>query len=1123
MMKHAPESPMVKALRREAALDSTFSRASRIAMGKGVLSFDVNTGTLGGIRSISGLVEGSRGDRYRVHVELDMAEAEIVDYSCTCPAATRYRGMCKHEIALALSYMRGSSETEAARPTAGNSPAAPIPAPPEPTSPVLMGILDEAARKRFAAARRIRAAIGDETRHGKSVSVDVTLCRYYHPLLSTRYRWALRFRMRRGSVSYVVKNISAMVAAWRVGSGFEYGRNLVVEHVPEAFDEASRRVLDEAARVHARIGEVLSSGSDVAFDPFVTQLGGRELPVDEADAAAVLDALTGSSVTLEVRDANRGGARDVSVDVVEGDPRLRIEIASGADASFDLTFPEVPMIFHGTLHTFAFSRGRLWRCGDTFAAAEPLLRKLSAHGPVHIAAADAGAFARCVLPQLAGCCEIVGAEQLEAFAPEPEFTFKVSDDERRVICMTRVRYGQATFELDTPVNVVGDAAALQRDEVAESRVLQVLDRYFTRAHGFDDSDDERLYNLLSKGLKALAKFGDVLLSDRLRSIAVRPTPNLSVRATVKSELLNVELGASGMTPADMIALIDSYKRRERFVRLSDGDILRLDERLRETLDRAAHIADGLDIDLADLAVGADGLSDSRAPFLDAMLRQARGSGLHMRRSAAFKSLLSRFDTLGDKSFEVPSTLCATLRPYQYDGFCWLQTLEHLGAGGILADDMGLGKTLQVVAHVLACREEGASGVTLVVCPASLVYNWASELERFAPTLSVSLVVGDKAARRRTLGSSDDADVLVTSYDLMRIDIDGYVERQFARVIFDEAQYVKNPRTQAAKCARLLRTRVAFALTGTPIENRLGELWSIFDIVAPGLLGSRERFAKRFESPVEHGETEAAFTLQALIGPFVLRRLKEDVLADLSQKTESVVYAHLSGEQERLYRANEDRLALQIAKELPEQFRQRRIQVLAELTKLRQLCCDPRLYYEGYRGESAKLDACMELVSQALEGGHSILLFSQFTSMLELISGRLDAEGIVYLTLTGATSKEDRRTRCEAFQRGEARVFLISLKAGGVGLNLTAADVVVHYDPWWNVAAQNQATDRAHRIGQDRPVTVYRLIASDTVEERILALQDSKRGLADAVLSGTGSAVSLMRRDDILRLLGASIR
>ena len=545
--------------------------------------------------------------------------------------------------------------------------------------------------------------------------------------------------------------------------------------------------------------------------------------------------------------------------------------------------------------------------------------------------------------------------------------------------------------------------------------------------------------------------------------------------------------------------------------------------MRETLDGASRIADGLDVDLADLAAGADGLPASRAPFLDAMLRQTRGSGLHMRRSSAFKSLLERFDTLGDKSFAVPQDLHATLRPYQRDGFCWLQTLEHLGVGGILADDMGLGKTLQVIAHVLTCREQGVTGTTLVVCPASLVYNWASELERFAPALSVALAVGDKTVRRRVLERTGEADVIVTSYDLMRRDIDLYTDCLFARMVLDEAQYVKNPRTQVSKCARLLRARIAFALTGTPIENHLGELWSIFDIVAPGLLGSHERFVKRFESPVEHGEAEASFALQALIGPFVLRRLKEDVLADLPQKTESVVYARLTGEQGRLYRANEDRLALQIAKELPEQFRQQRIQVLAELTKLRQLCCDPRLYYDGYQGESAKLDTCMELVSQALAAGHSILLFSQFTSMLALLSERLDAMGVSHFTLTGSTSKEDRRTLCDAFQNGGARVFLISLKAGGVGLNLTAADVVIHYDPWWNIAAQNQATDRAHRIGQERPVTVYRLIARDTIEERILALQESKHGLADAVLSGRGAAVSLVSRDDILRLLGASIR
>ena len=403
----------------------------------------------------------------------------------------------------------------------------------------------------------------------------------------------------------------------------------------------------------------------------------------------------------------------------------------------------------------------------------------------------------------------------------------------------------------------------------------------------------------------------------------------------------------------------------------------------------------------------------------------------------------------------------------------------------------------MIAHILARVEAGDTKPTLVVCPASLVYNWTAELERFAPSLDVCAIVGAKAQRRVQIAGADEHNVVVTSYDLMRRDIDEYAEQDFARVVLDEAQYIKNPLTQVAHAAKRLPAGVRFALTGTPIENRLSELWSIFDFLMPGLLGSRESFAKRFESPVEHAEGDSAARLQTLVSPFVLRRVKEDVVAD--------------------------RIAQQVQHREASEFKKDKLKVLAELTKLRQICCDPRLHYEDYKAGSAKLDTCMELVHGALDGGHRILLFSQFTGMLDIISKRLAKEDIAFLKLTGASSKESRAKMVAQFQAGEVPVFLISLKAGGVGLNLTAADVVIHYDPWWNVAAQDQATDRAHRIGQQHTVTVYKLIAKDTIEERIMQMQESKRDLVNSVLGGDGISSALFTREDVLALLGGDGR
>ena len=366
-------------------------------------------------------------------------------------------------------------------------------------------------------------------------------------------------------------------------------------------------------------------------------------------------------------------------------------------------------------------------------------------------------------------------------------------------------------------------------------------------------------------------------------------------------------------------------------------------------------------------------------------------------------------------------------------------------------------------------------------------------------------------------------ILITSYDLLKRDITCYEPFQFRFQVIDEAQYIKNPLTQSAKSVKLIKAQTRCALTGTPIENRLAELWSIFDYLMPGFLFTYSHFRRQFEAPiVKDGDTYALESLRRLTGPFVLRRLKKDVLKDLPDKLETVVYSMAEDEQKQLYTAHALALKEELEQMSGDTYGSERIQVLAELTRLRQICCDPSLCFDRYKGGSAKLDTCMELITGGIAGGHKILLFSQFTSMLELIGARLKKEGITFHELTGATPKEERIRMAGAFQTDDTPVFLISLKAGGTGLNLTAADVVIHYDPWWNVAAQNQATDRAHRIGQEKQVSVFKLIMKDTVEENILKLQEQKQDLADQIISGEQVSIGSLTREELLKILSPQL-
>ncbi|WP_277814173.1 DEAD/DEAH box helicase [Myxococcus xanthus] len=549
---------------------------------------------------------------------------------------------------------------------------------------------------------------------------------------------------------------------------------------------------------------------------------------------------------------------------------------------------------------------------------------------------------------------------------------------------------------------------------------------------------------------------------------------------------------------ELARLLDAARRKERFVQVDSTSYVEIEGALREHLER---LADHAHATRHGLEVG---------PSAVETLTALQDAGAEVEADKTWQSLVERIFAAKELKPRVPTGLKTALRDYQLEGFRWLTRLASWGAGGVLADDMGLGKTVQALTVLL---DRSKLGPALVLAPTSVAFNWMDEAKRFAPSLRMTLF-SDAADRGRTLEQLGPKDVLVLSYGLLTRDIERLSKLRFSTIIFDEAQTLKNATTHRFRAARALQGDFKFALSGTPLENHLGELWSLFAVVFSGLLGSWEAFRSRFAAPIERGvDPTAAPALARVLQPFLLRRTKAQVEAQLPPRTDIRVPIVLSSEEWALY--EDARLAalsdLETRKpKMKEQ--ERRIEILAALTRLRLLASHPRLYDAGSKLESAKLERFMELVRELRAEGHRALVFSQFTSHLALVREVLDAEGIDYEYLDGQTPAGARAERVRAFQEGDVPLFLISLKAGGFGLNLTAATTVIHLDPWWNPAVEDQASDRAHRIGQERPVTVYRLVTRGTIEEQMLSLHEHKRALVAGVLEGKDAAGRLSTQE-----------
>lgn len=701
-------------------------------------------------------------------------------------------------------------------------------------------------------------------------------------------------------------------------------------------------------------------------------------------------------------------------------------------------------------------------------------------------------------------------------------TFNLYKTEGKIYCNVKIDYCGYIIDL---IRDEKDNSFL-RDLKSEKYIEFQLERFkfIKREEDFCFiGNKEEMYELFSKGIKRLRELGEVLLSEELKEFKVLDSSLISSELKELSNFYKLKFDFGDFELRELRESVEAMKRGDRFYRtkkvyldLEDPGIVNFLNLLEDL--GLENIKDNeVYIDKSKVLYIQEKLKDRNLSFI---------KGGNVLQEIVGKLLNKEF-----KRKLLPKALNAELRPYQKEGFKWINEITDLGFGGVLADDMGLGKTLQIIAFLLSQKKSKS----IVVVPTSVIYNWMDEFEKFAPSIRVGLVHGSKSKRdkvlrdfKRGLGikieeenlkekSYEKYDVLLTTYGTLKNDEKAYENLSFDYCIIDEAQNIKNPSAQATLSVKNIKSRCNIALTGTPIENNLMELWSIFDFVMPGYLFTKERFRERFildESNLSE--------LKSLITPFILRRLKEDVLSELPEKLEKKYLVEMKGKQKQLYSFYVKAIKNQLNEnKSSEKSGRDKINLFAYLTKLREICLDPSLVVPDYTGESSKLTVVKEIVKDASESGKKILLFSQFTSVLQKIEEDFKKEDISYLYLDGGTSAKDRVERVKKFNEdSNIKVFLISLKAGGVGLNLTSASVVIHFDPWWNPAVEDQATDRAHRFGQENKVEVIKLVAKDTIEEKIVLMQEDKRELIQSLMDGKtmdGKGLKRLTEEEISKL------
>lgn len=1066
-------------------------------------------------------VWGSNRNRYHVKVKFTNKDSDVALFYCDCPAFEGYDGACKHIIATILEAEQTTALGAPRRSSAftdGNA----------------IALIQKYAHKSIAG-------------RGQRLATLEPIVEYSGGELTVSFKIGYD-----GEKHYVIRDLGRFKTDLLQGNSSEYNKNFTFVHTFDSFSEGSKSLVRYlAAHYSTPQGSFYyTGGSDVRKRIVLVSYG-----LDD-----FFNALTTDSFMFK-RDYGQ-----VKVTVVHQNPKLSVQIKKQPNGSFSIHLSttadgEKVEVFTGGERSYILKGDSIYCCDEAFSeACADLIAELSMRkSGLSLHPRDMKAFYATVLARVVPYLPIDTAVDLSVFEQIKLISKLYLDlpQENLVTGRLTFSYGEEKHSAFLPKSP--DTSADMRGELLVEGILQ---KYLPtisddRQMAYLEDDEDGVYKLISEGLSELGEYAEVYYTDAFKALNVKPISTVTVGVHLDAGLLDISFSMGDFKLEELISVLQSYRSGKRYHRFKDGSFVAVDT---GALSEFSELLEGLSLTDKEILKGKCKVPQYRALYLDTLMKQSEG--LTFDRDSRFKQIIRDIDEVENSDFQLPETLKGVLRKYQKTGFRWLKTLGVYGFGGILADDMGLGKTIQVIALLLSKKEEdiaaGRQSISLVVCPSSLVLNWKSEIERFAPELVAVPIMGSASEREELLNSvfsadevgnssiladvvstSDEvckpsilADIIITSYDSLKRDIVLYSDREFLYEIIDEAQYIKNHATQNAKAVKAVHSSLRLALTGTPVENNLAELWSIYDFLMSGYLFNYNKFRQKFEIPIvkEH-EDKALHSLQKLAAPFILRRLKRDVLKELPEKTETILYAALEGEQKKLYRAT----VVSMKKELAEEFSavngggqgQGQFMVLAMLTKLRQICCDPSLIYDDYASTvaesgdyykgSAKTELCMELIDSCVTSGHKLLLFSQFTSVLAIIEKRLVEMGCEYYKITGQTKSEERMRQVNRFNEDNVPVFLISLKAGGTGLNLTGADVVIHFDPWWNISAQNQATDRAHRIGQKNHVQVYKLIAKDTIEEKILLMQSAKAKLAEMVLQNDDSIVSKLSKDELIRL------
>jgi len=1022
---------------------------------------------------------------YKYSVIIEEQEDGSFDYSCNCPSRLKDQGACKHVVAALLFILTYQERTLLATTKS-------------PEERKIIQILD------YFAAQEDTHLVGETFSLEPTITIPQMLkgdaARAYVSFNGGSNR------------KYKIQTIKKFLSDIYNNENFTLGKEFKYISGESTFDRFSQNIIDYLLEIY-EIQEVVNNS---LFSKIFSK---SQVIMTRNMLLKFLNLLEGYTFTLELY-----GKTYHNVRYVKGNPKISYQLTMDDEAIIvDYKGKDVviPITDTGEL---LFYEGVIYKPDKKFINNfKPFYNTLGRDSePLVFKGEKKNRFLEHVLPRISETMELEIPEELKNRYISEELKASIYFDRHKYGIKAELRYRYGDYEFNSFGNADAGPYIIVRQRESEDAIIsEILKLGFVPYKNYYLLKDEDLiYEFLSGRVKDLEGVANLYYSEDFKKLGIRPPGNFTASVRVNSgiNLLELDFSFEGVPKEEIRDLIHAYQIKKKYYRLKNGSFIDLED---VNVEQLSKILSSLNIGSKNIEENKLYLEKYHAVYLDKVFDEKK---LQLNKDRDFTRLTDRILNPSVTDYRVPDAILADLRPYQVTGYKWLRTLAEYELGGILADDMGLGKTLQSIVFIASVITENKKANEkphcLIVCPTSLTYNWLDEIENFAPFIKAVVVNGNPQERKEIIENYKNYDVLITSYPLIRRDIALYENIDFHTIFIDEAQFIKNDSSLNAKSVKRLRAKHRFALTGTPIENNLSELWSIFDFIMPGYLHSHAKFVEMYEKPILKDDKEALEDLHQLIAPFILRRMKKDVLTELPDKYESKILTELTEEQKKIYVSYLENIRSEIRNELNEGgLEKSRMKILAALTRLRQICCHPSTFIENYQGGSGKLDLLMDLISEAIANDHRILVFSQFTSMLRIIEEELKDMNIQYFYLEGSTPTEERNESVKRFNQGEGQVFLISLKAGGTGLNLVGADTVIHYDPWWNPAVEEQATDRVYRIGQQNKVHVLKLITKGTIEEKIFKLQRKKKELSDSVITSKEVFINTLTREELEDLFG----